>query len=248
MEHAQESSYKQALLDTNPESWLSLLDGLTMRSVCVEIPPKVAITSWSTDDAFLSRLDDAIGKVGGCAFVRTSLRSPKDSTHAIALQKRFVKESLPADGKASDNLKMVLLLQSALRGMKVKSASEAVALLSTSSRVAEDLERFRAECPNVVVREFRDIDVSLEFRTFVVGGKCTAISQYYSTLFFEDLASKKDWLEPLIVEFVERTVCAGRLSGRKEFESVILDVLVDGNTRQCTVIELNPWGEATHAW
>jgi hypothetical protein len=86
----------------------------------------------------------------------------------------------------------------------------------------------------------------MEFRTFVVGGQCTAISQYYSTLFFAQLAEKKRWLEEVIIQTLEQKIWP-RLQGRKEFERIVLDVLVNEKERSCTVIELNPFSEATHA-
>jgi hypothetical protein len=122
-----DAEYKQSLMDSNPEAWLSLLEGLTMRSLCVPIPVK-GITR---DEGFRAELDKAIQAVGGFAFVRTSLRSPKDSKHAIGLQKRFVKEKLQSSDKMDDNGKMILLLESALRGMKIRSSEEAIELLLT---------------------------------------------------------------------------------------------------------------------
>ena len=90
---------------------------------------------------FRKRLDDAIAAVGGAAFVRTSLRSPKDSKVAIELQRRFARDRI-ASGDGSDNDKMLALLEGALRGMLVKTGEEAIALLSSSERV-KVCEKFR---------------------------------------------------------------------------------------------------------
>ncbi len=161
--NSDEKEYRASLLQTNPEAWLQLLHGLTMRSVLVSLPTHVTFQEPSFDEALVAALDAAVQQVGGRAFVRTSLRSPKDSTHAISEQKRHVRDLL-AGQESDDNRKMVALLEGALRGMCVANGAEAYRLLATSGRVKEDLERFRAECPSVVVREWLDIDPAREWR------------------------------------------------------------------------------------
>ncbi len=191
----------------------------------------------------MEALDRAVGEVGGTAFCRTSLRSPKDSTHAISVQKQFVHEQL-ADGKSDDNRAMVLLLEGALRGMRVRSGEEAYRLLATSERVREDLQRFRAECPSVVVREWLDIDPAREWRCFAVDGHLTAVSQYYSTLFFPALQGDKMRDVHLIRDAFDKLVWP-RLQKDRGFARMVIDFVLVGD--RAVVVELNPFSEATHA-
>ena len=235
-----EKEYRAKLVQSNPESWLELLDGLTMVSVLVPLPADV--TFKGADNALVEALDRAIKHVGGKAFCRTSLRSPKDSSRAIALQKEFVREQL--ETSSDDNRKMICLLEGALRGMCVRSGLEAYRLLADSERVREDLLRFRAECPSVVVREWMDIDPAREWRCFAVDGRITAVSQYYSTLFFPALLQQKTRDALLIVEAFDKQVWP-RLQKQAGFAQMIIDFVLVGE--HAVVVELNPFSEATHA-
>jgi hypothetical protein len=238
-----EKQYRAELVQSNPEAWLELLDGLTMRSVLVPLPAAVTFREEHADAALVEALGRAVQAVGGRAFCRTSLRSPKDSTHAISVQKQFVREQL-GGGSDDDNRAMILLLQGALRGMCVRGGAEAHRLLATSERVREDLARFRAECPSVVVREWLDIDPAREWRCFAVDGRVTAISQYYSTLFFPALLRDKTDDARLILETFGRDVWP-RLQKDRGFARMVIDFVRVGD--RAIVVELNPFSEATHA-
>jgi hypothetical protein len=238
-----EKQYRKELVQSNPEAWLELLDGLTMKSLLVPLPASVTFREEHADVALVEALDRAVEAVGGKAFCRTSLRSPKDSSHAISVQKQFVREQL-AGGSDDDNRAMIVLLDGALRGMCVRSGAEAHRLLATSERVREDLERFRAECPSVVVREWLDIDPAREWRCFAVDGRVTAISQYYSTLFFPSLLRDKADDTRLILEAFSKEIWP-RLQKDRGFARMIIDFVRVGD--RVIVVELNPFSEATHA-
>lgn len=108
------------------------------------------------------------------------------------------------------------------------------------------MAEFRNICSHVVVRKWVDIEPMMEFRCFVVNGRVTAISQYYSTIFFPELASKKDHLAAAIIDKLERQVYPRLRSSHGGDPPLIIDFCFT-RTNDLLVVEVNPWGESTHA-
>jgi len=142
--------------------------------------------------------------------------------------------------------------------LRVTSAIEAIRLLTASSRVMQDVchtlditaEGASDWSMSIVAREWDDkVKLEREFRTFVVAGEITAISQYDDQLMYPFVASSV--LE--IVASIKRCCAASALVLTELFGSngVVVDVAVipstDGEPWQARVIELNPFGPMTGA-
>lgn len=113
--------YERSLLLTNPEQWLDALHGLTPSSLLVALDKSAA----TLDDALLEQqLDVAIASLSNGAFVRTSLRSPKDSSVALHKQKAHFREFAAREKDADDNRKMIVLLEGALNAMHVTTGKQ----------------------------------------------------------------------------------------------------------------------------
>ncbi len=77
-----------------------------------------------------------------------------------------------------------------------------------------------------------------------MNGRITAISQYYSTLFFPQLLADKNRDVELILAAFEKSVWP-KLHHEPGFARAIVDFVIVGD--RATVVELNPFSEATHA-
>lgn len=183
----------------------------------------------------------------GCVFVKTSCRSAKD---APANQKNLVKyyaNFLAQADDNSDHSKIMCMLKAGLEVMKVRTAEEAVELLLRSERVAEDMSLAldaHSKNPgtwfqNLIARQWRDIDIDMEFRGFVHKGKLNALSQYNYICFFPRLVDMKDKICQVIRTFFD-TKIQEKLS--TTFDSYIIDFALLGDyPYEIMVIELNPF-------
>lgn len=144
------------------------------------------------------------------------------------------------------------------RLLRVTSAEEALGLLVTSSRVMQDISHTLDQgkdgwSMSVVAREWDD-DVKLEreFRTFVVGGDITAISQYDDQLAYPFVSTPEHHQK--IVSAIIHCLALARetlqhLSGNL---GVVVDCVVIPSNDVASpwharIIELNPFGPMTGA-
>ena len=107
------------------------------------------------------------------------------------------------------------------------------------------LERPERWDENFAVRRWVDIDVSMEFRGFVKGGRLCALSQYNHLCFFPELPPMEAALEAQIRRFYEENI---RLRLASSFQDYVIDFAVTGCGEQdftIWVIELNPFLETT---
>lgn len=145
---------------------------------------------------------DAQGPTPPC-FAKTSSRSPKDAAVASRrLRQLYLNrlglsdhsaakfESGSGDGKGSAihpplpsiNARLVALLQAGTEMLAMADAGEVLQTMGCSERIATDM-RLALEHPqrfeeHIVLRQWVPLDVGLEFRGFVCGGRLTALSQY----------------------------------------------------------------------
>jgi len=110
--------------------------------------------------------------------------------------------------------------------------------LLQSSRVRDDcereLERGEDYAMKVVVREWVDIPISYEFRTFITHKKINAITQYFDTFYCEQIVQNKDTLLALILSLWEKA------SANVPFENGIIDFAITSDLSHVYIIECNP--------
>lgn len=140
--------------------------------------------------------------------------------------------------------------------LRVTSADDALRLLVSSSRVMGDVSHTLDQgehgwSMSVVVREWDDaVRLEREFRTFVVGGKVTAISQYDDQLMYPFVAAHPEQIVTAIIECL--APAKATLQSISADRGVVVDCLVvpsshDGTRWQARIIELNPFGPMTGA-
>jgi hypothetical protein len=129
-------------------------------------------------------------------------------------------------------------------GSRAESGAQALALLSAGSRrVSTDLRHARA-CgltPYVWLRAWRAIPWWSEFRCFLRGGRVLGISQYHArNLLPPQLAPQLPRIEDRVRTLLAQVAYAWGAA------PVVADVTATA-AAPATLIELNPWGAATHA-
>jgi len=259
---AKERQYQKSITDTNVDQWYPYLQPHTILSWFVTMTvdhAKVFRKNYlykekggaPLDEQETNLLDDLKKKIdvhlkeispGKGAFFRCSTRSPKDSHVSIARCKEILVKELNPNSTPNDKLKA--LLKASLGGMKVHTAQEALDLLCSSERIYEDLgSELDKKIENfhqlIIIREWVDIPIQHEYRGFVHNKSLNAISQYYHTIFFDDLKAVWDDNIQTIQNFFNSTI-----SSIIPLTSYIIDfaVLPSG---EILVIELNPFSIAT---
>lgn len=140
--------------------------------------------------------------------------------------------------------------------LRVTSAEDALRLLVSSSRVMGDVSHTLDQgeagwSMSVVVREWDDaVKLEREFRTFVVGGEVTAISQYDDQLMYPFVAAHPEQIVAAITECL--APAKATLQSLSANRGVVVDFLVvpsghGGTPWQARIIELNPFGPMTGA-
>lgn len=143
--------------------------------------------------------------------------------------------------------------------LRVTSAEEALGLLLNSSRVMQDichtldtLDKGATDWKmTIVVREFDDeVRLEREFRTFVVAGEVTAISQYDDQLMYTFAATHKEKIVAAIKQCL--AIAKPILQALSANLGVVADFLVVPSMDHeapwhARIIELNPFGPMTGA-
>jgi hypothetical protein len=191
-----------------------------------------------------TNLDNALKEFNMKAFVKLSTRSPKDAIVDISNLK--MKETLLELLKQSKTPNEdTIAFSNAKRICSVfTSGKEVLDLFSKSSRIREDLMK-ALEFPNAfqlnfIVREWSEMDASMEFRAFVFKRKLNAISQYCYLQYFQNLKSEKEKIQQLLLTEFDK------FSDKITQENYIIDFCItkDG---QVKIIELNPYFTDTSA-
>lgn len=199
---------------------------------------------------------------GNCVFVKTSCRSAKDSGvledkcselfHQY-LQKQQQQSADGADGDGTrrgneENDCIAAALRAGTDMLRVRTASQALNMLMQSERIYQDMkmalmipERFEE---NIVVRQWQDIDVDMEFRGFVCNSQLTALSQYNHLVYFPRLIEMRDDIVERVTRYFENEI--EPLLTTAGFHSYVVDfALVGKDYKNVVVIELNPFLDTT---
>jgi hypothetical protein len=196
----------------------------------------------------------------GCkhVFVRLGSISPKDAVFSMSKLKQALLERME-EGAVSplDANQRLILFQDlahnclkverflALSNQQVETAEEALALLTSSSRVWSDLMNFLGSGLStcIAVRAWREFEISEEFRAFVSDkGEITGIGQYYHFLNFGFPGGHEEKVKEVILRFFDQ-----ELKTKIEAHCPCIIDLVVQQTGEVTLLELNPWGRGTGA-
>jgi len=200
-------------------------------------------------------------------FVRLSSRSPKDAAigeRGIAIYKEAKKKINALNQEMNDilatedNTKLHALYITGTEALRIQTGSQAIDLLINSNRIQDDLEHFLKtphDTFNVVVREFANFEVELEFRGFVYGQKLTAITQYNQFCYFPRVVKYKSHILQVMKDFVE-----GVLIPKIPLKNFVIDIMLVSQTPeegpfsnlQVYIVEINPFaefaGEGLFSW
>ena len=111
----------------------------------------------------------------------------------------------------TENDQIGCLLKAAFQCLKVNNGSGALEMLLKSERIYQDMllavemSSFRFN-ENLIIREFFEIEIDMEFRGFVFNGNLNALSQYNFLYFSERLKNNKQNIEVLIRNFYDNFV------------------------------------------
>jgi len=182
------------------------------------------------------------------AFVKLNTRSPKDvpiyDFQNNRLWKMIQNEIESKPGLERDASHQVWsFIKCTNRFLKVTSGSEAVYLLSNSTRIQEDVRKmlpFRnAGLPiQLVIREWCDEcpeRPEFEFRGFVYKGKLNALTMYFSCNYSPQLHEQKSKVEHLITTFFYENI-----THKISHMNYVIDFYV-AQDDTVKVIELNPF-------
>ena len=203
-------------------------------------------------------------------FVRVSTISPKDAVmnnpnfeQRITEAEQYVRELERRENicfESDLNRRLYALYIAGTSGMNVNSGEEAVQLLLESDRTRQEFESkvnlVDDKLLNIIVREWSDFDVALEFRGFVHNGRFNALTQYNPYIYFPHLVKQRADIEKLVRNFVDSQILTDEhLRHMGSFVIDVLLVLKPGKTFEddvteriedkydVKIIELNPLGE-----
>ncbi|GAB4326718.1 MAG: hypothetical protein Kow0069_33360 [Promethearchaeota archaeon] len=243
---------------TNIESWYPVLEPFTMPTRFVPLDREdmgsllqamELRTSGKTLPPDLQRarsvLEERVGAAVrslGAAFVRLSQRSPKDSPVAMERGKAYFRSQLE-EVQGDEWARNLLLVRAQKFGMKVRTGAEAVELITTSTRVLDDLrdcQRFGYD-PQVIVRKWLEIPEWAEFRGFVDERKLVGLSQYFYYCNFPEIRDRRDEILERIFGFF------GEVKELLPVASCVVDFALPQDEDRVIVLELNPFFVGTDA-
>jgi len=91
----------------------------------------------------------------------------------------------------------------------------------------------------VIIREWVDLPIAYEFRTFVSQKKINAISQYFDNCYFDQVLQNKKIILSLILSLWEKA------SEKISFQNGIIDFGITSNLNHIYIIECNPFDQMT---
>jgi len=153
----------------------------------------------------------------------------------------------------NDNTETIAFVKATTKAMMLSTGAEALKLLTTSSRISEDLNKILPfprelfQC-KIIVREWlKELPETPqgEFRAFVHNNNLNALTQYYSFCYFEELSKNKLEYQKKILDFFESIKIHFA-----EHSSYVIDFFVTGDS--IYIIEINPFhsgaGAALFSW
>eukprot|EP01090_Pellita_catalonica_P000664 TRINITY_DN10465_c0_g1_i1.p1 TRINITY_DN10465_c0_g1~~TRINITY_DN10465_c0_g1_i1.p1 ORF type:complete len:368 (-),score=57.09 TRINITY_DN10465_c0_g1_i1:28-993(-) len=192
-------------------------------------------------------------------FMKLSCRSAKDVAVASPETLKIYNLLLSNhEGDLTPNDKLLYLYKASTESMRITpdTIQAGFNLLLSSRRIFFDLKfdlNISSEfTTHLIIRKWEHIPLEYEFRAFVSNGQMTAISQYFTQLYFPALAEQKDTLQNKIFSFWSDTV-KGRLEklfpDQKPKYVIDIAIVVDKKDRseRIVVLELNPFNISTGA-
>ena len=139
----------------------------------------------------------------------------------------------------------IAYIQATRQCFMMQSGKEALDLMAKSERIRSDIEQaknYRLEIC-IILREWKLMDSSMEFRSFVFKGKLNAVSQYCYYQYYPQMIQKKDKIEESVKNLFEK------FKPHMKFENAIIDFYVEEKEGEMKseIIELNPWFSDTSA-
>lgn len=162
-------------------------------------------------------------------FVKTSSRSPKDANYSKTNLQTIFEELVLQENESDapdENMLLNCLLKAGKRCMCIQTAAAAMNLLLNSRRIYQDYTLALAHTArwnqNLIIRQWQEIDVDLEFRCFVRKGRLVAISQYHHLCFFPRIACDQNaaFITKKISEMFDTHIQPALAS---KFESYVVD-------------------------
>lgn len=147
------------------------------------------------------------------AFVKLSIRSPKDSALNMTSTRQLIRSLLAGSTQelgsaAATNEDICAMCNACAQVLRCHDGSHALRLLLESDRVYKDLVAHELLLPEgedfnlkLIVREWDDaINGDWEFRAFVVDGKLTCVTQYNDFVFDARISANKEVIRAMIYE------------------------------------------------
>lgn len=171
----------------------------------------VRMSCRSPKDAAVDHLNNGVLR-----FVLAELENESLSLFEAMSREELVDRLSDAISASSPNTALDALLRAGGKVLRVENAMDAMKLLLASERVYGDLIHVIEHCVNskdynyrwnmkVVVREWESrVDLSNEFRCFVVGSQLTAISQYCEIVYYPQWAHREETIKKCILEEWDR--------------------------------------------
>ena len=188
--------------------------------------------------AMADKIDDILAaNKWAHAFIRMSIRSPKDAAISspkfktifdkefAALQDlygctpldsvSFGGADLTSEMKGHtwlNNLRLIACYRASTYAMAVTNGSDGLELLCKSRRIQGDMQSLLTgeyvDGFQVCIREYRFFDVCFEFRAFIYKGVMTGLTQYNELCFFPELARFKMQIQAKVEAFTARVIAA----------------------------------------
>eukprot|EP00128_Syssomonas_multiformis_P014365 Colp12_sorted_trinity150504_noHs@33831 len=242
-----EAGYPKGPLD-DPEFYDKHWDA----TVLVEWPNSKMRSVWFNSLKNLERkLDEAIKPtlpIG--AFVKLSVRSPKDSVFLLSKTKHMIRERLQGKYKDDTSKSSATALSEEVeairwaswQALRVTTGAEAMRILLRSDRIYLDVlqhDLFTKGDPakfdlDVHVATFYDgFDPALEFRGFVVNGTRSAITAYSPWVYDERIIKNKDLVHKVITETWDQ------VQPRIRSDNYSVDFALSPDLKTCFIVEIN---------
>ena len=201
-------------------------------------------------------------------FIRISTISPKDAvlTHKdfpkniFEAYKKLLKEEEDWKKKGENFImneeirRIHALYIASTNTMKINNGIEGIKLLIESERTQQEFKKFikygEIEYPiSLIIREFVNFDVEMEFRGFIYNTKndensikkLTGLTQYNNFCYFPKLILKENLIKNLIEKFVNEEMIPNI-----KLENFVIDIVLienEKNEYEVKIIEINPFGE-----
>lgn len=196
---------------------------------------------WLLEEAIAKELNDKNWKK---FFIKHSTRSPKDSP--LLVSKAFENfKNINGISLKSFQDKLIDFTTEIRKGYCLKTATEAIVLLTTSEKIYDvcrfslEEKQYNSQQNQIIIRQWQDsIDITGEYRGFVWNGALNAICPYYHWFYWEELLKKELEIKKNIEEFFEKEI-KNTLKVSKLMNCQIDFAILPNN--KVLLIEINPF-------